>query len=75
MAGIYQVFSAVNHESILDNQLNIRFIECGVKKMAKEDGIICTNVFKNQDETSIRIEFTRIWIDLMNYLESCKSNS
>ncbi len=43
--------------------------------MAKKEVVICTNVFKNKDEPTIRVELTKMWIELINYIESCKSNA
>ncbi len=43
--------------------------------MAKEDAVICTNVFKSQNEQSIRTTFNEMWLKLINYLENCKINS
>jgi len=34
--------------------------------------VVCMNVFKNKDEKSIQAEFTKMWIALINYIESSK---
>ena len=37
--------------------------------MKKETEIICTNIFKNSDQNSLRKTLTDLWIQLINYKE------
>ena len=42
--------------------------------MSKETQIVCKNIFKNADKETIKAEYNKKWIKLINLLEKQKDN-